>query len=129
MLPAMLTRSAVAKRLRRSIATVRRLEGHDLFPKRDRKGVLLFDESEVAALARRLRTGDVPAARGDWLSEGGHARPWSPTRASKVPFARLEHGDELDKLRDENARLRAELAEMVAASAELLEQIEELWED
>jgi hypothetical protein len=126
MMPGMLSRSAVAKLLGRSIATVRRLEGRELFPQRDRKGVLRFDEDEIAAVARRLRTGDVPAARGDWPSEQRHARPWSPTRASKASPARLEHGEELAKLRDENARLRAELAEAAKASAELLEQTEEL---
>ena len=48
----MLTRSQVAKRLRRSIATVRRMEGHELHPQKDERGVHRFDAEEVAEVAR-----------------------------------------------------------------------------
>jgi hypothetical protein len=53
----MLTRSQVAKRLGKSIATVRRLEGVHLFPRKDRRGVHWFEEYEVEALARSIRSG------------------------------------------------------------------------
>ena len=122
----MLTRAAVAKVLGRSIATVRRLEGHELFPRRDWKGVFRFDESEVAAVARRLRAGDVVAARGDWLDERRRGQPWSLTGAPQTSTITVEHSDEVARLREENVRLREELAEMTIASAELLEQIEAL---
>lgn len=52
----MLTRSQVAKRLGKSIATVRRLEGSRLHPTRDREGVYRFDRDEVSALACGLRS-------------------------------------------------------------------------
>lgn len=56
----MLTRSQVAQRLRRSLATVRRLEGTVLHPQRDARGVNRFDEDEVAALAIQLaKSGSV----------------------------------------------------------------------
>jgi hypothetical protein len=103
MLFAMLTRSAVAKLLRRSIATVRRLEGQELFPRRDRNGVLRFDEGEVAAVARRLRAGDVTAARDDWLIERRLPQAWSLTGARKGSSAEVEHSEDIAKLRRENA--------------------------
>jgi len=129
MLPAMLSRSAVAKLLGRSIATVRRLEGRELFPHRDGNGILRFDLDEVNAVARRLRRGDVPAARGDWLSDRQRARSWPPKRPRKASTTEIEGCEEMARLRDENARLKEELAEMTAASAELFEQIEALCDD
>jgi uncharacterized protein YlxW (UPF0749 family) len=50
----MLTRSQVARRLGRSLATVRRAEGKALHPTVDGRGVHRFDASEVDALAARL---------------------------------------------------------------------------
>jgi hypothetical protein len=52
----MLTRSQVARRLGKSLATVRRLEGSSLHPRRDDNGVHWFDESEVQRLADNRRT-------------------------------------------------------------------------
>jgi hypothetical protein len=50
----MLTRAGVARRLRKSIATVRRMEGAELHPEVDDAGVHWFHVEEVdAALARR----------------------------------------------------------------------------
>src|SRR5438093_13604502 len=51
----MLTRGQVAKRIGRSIATVRRIEGTLLHPQRDANGVLRFAPAEVDRLAARLR--------------------------------------------------------------------------
>lgn len=51
----MLTRSQVANRLGKSIATVRRMEGTELHPRRSPEGVNLFDPVEVAEVARRGR--------------------------------------------------------------------------
>ena len=54
----MLTRGQVAKRLGKSIATVRRMEGRALHPKRNQKGVLRFDPAEVERVVRQpLRVG------------------------------------------------------------------------
>jgi hypothetical protein len=47
-----LTRTEVAKRLGKSVATVRRLEGHVLFPAKDWRGVHRFDEWEVERLEK-----------------------------------------------------------------------------
>ena len=129
MLFAMLTRSAVAKVLRRSIATVGRLEGQELFPRRDRNGVFRFDEAEVAAVARRLRIGDVPAARGRWLDARRRPSPWSRTDERKRSSTAAGLSEEIARLRDENARLKVELAEVTTASAELLEELESLCND
>jgi hypothetical protein len=47
-----LTRSQVARRLGKSVATVRRLESRVLHPKRGRSGTWLFDSDHVERLAR-----------------------------------------------------------------------------
>ena len=47
-----LTRSQVARRLGKSVATVRRLESRVLHPKRGRSGAWLFDSDDVERLAR-----------------------------------------------------------------------------
>jgi hypothetical protein len=55
----MLTRIQVARRLRRSIATVRRIEGLYLHPVVDWRGVHRFYPDEVRSLAQDLRDGLV----------------------------------------------------------------------
>src|SRR5262245_10175810 len=93
----MLTRAAVAKRLGKSIATVRRLEGSELNPIRDSRGVVRFAEVEVAALAARMAKGVVVAARGDWLSTHGRGhRPGSVERTQ--PSQAASKGRELEDL-------------------------------
>ena len=63
----MLTRSQVAKRLGKSIATVRRLEGDRLHPRRDEAGINRFDPAEVDRLAADLRLGRRRSTRDvDW---------------------------------------------------------------
>jgi hypothetical protein len=57
----MLTRAGVARRLRKSIATVRRMEGLDLHPTVDGHGVHYFDVREVDAVrSRRPDSGERP---------------------------------------------------------------------
>jgi hypothetical protein len=64
----MLTRAGVAKRPRKSIATVRRLEGRVLFPIVDERGIHRFVEVEVVALAAHIEAGCYSRARqGAWL--------------------------------------------------------------
>jgi hypothetical protein len=57
----MLTRSQVAKRIGKSVATVRRMEGATLHPEISPKGVRLFNEAEVNRVA------DAVAASGKAL--------------------------------------------------------------
>jgi hypothetical protein len=52
---AMLTRSVVAKRLGKSLATVRRIEGVLLDATIGTRGVHYFDEREVSLLRGRIR--------------------------------------------------------------------------
>ena len=116
----MLTRSGVAKLLRRSVATVRRLEGHELFPRRDARGVHRFDESEVAEVAHRLRGGNLDAARGRWLT---HRRTFLPFRSAKATH-RDDIGEELKRLTEENDKLKQELSELTLALAGLLNELD-----
>src|SRR5579871_6249505 len=55
----MLTRSQVARRLQKSVASIRRVEGVLLHPVRDGRGVHRFRVDEVEALAERLLRGEV----------------------------------------------------------------------
>jgi hypothetical protein len=66
----MLTRTQVARRLGRSIATVRRLEGEGLHPVTDERGVHWFDEREVDRLLFANRGhGRRSATASEWLSK------------------------------------------------------------
>lgn len=62
-----MTRGQVARRLGKSIATVRRLEGVLLNPVQDELGVWHFDDAEVDRLAAEVRSGDVSL----WGALGG----------------------------------------------------------
>ncbi len=87
----MLTRSEVARRLGRSVTTVRRIEGELLFPEVDERGIYRFDEASVDALGEAVRRGDVQLWRevsgspNDWRCWLTRAtRPASPQRSSSV---------------------------------------------
>jgi hypothetical protein len=87
----MLTRGQVAKRLGKSVATVRRLEGRELHPRRDTKGVLRFDPEEVEAVAEGSVGGST---RSDWLEEELAARecdePTVPAPSDKLNITAAE---------------------------------------
>lgn len=76
----MLTRAQVARRLGKSIATVRRLEGVALHPVIDDEGVHRFDETEVERLVDRRRgvaerCGQPPGTgRSSWFDTRMRAR-------------------------------------------------------
>ena len=79
----MLTRAAVAKRLGKSIATVRRLEGKHLFPFRDHRGVHRFSETQVDMVLDLMKSGTkLRGAQDEWLklspSERRRRRPLVP---------------------------------------------------
>jgi hypothetical protein len=50
----MLTRSQVARRIGRSVATVRRMEGRSLHPGHGPRGARIFDPDEVEDVAERI---------------------------------------------------------------------------
>jgi hypothetical protein len=76
-----LTRGDVARRLRKSIATVRRLENRVLFPVRDERGVRWFDEAEVERV-RRDPGCFRKYARSNWFEIHVRARARRPKGAS-----------------------------------------------
>lgn len=132
----MLTRSGVAKKLRCSLATVRRLETKELFPKRDARGVHWFDEQEVAQVQLRLARGRATAARGSWLATAGPERrgskfgPRAVARGPRVArstagAASSGSGDAID-LERENERLREENAELHARLSAFVDRAEKL---
>ena len=92
---------------------MRRLEGVELFPSVDACGVHRFNSNEVDAIARRLRAGEVTAARGNWLYE--REEPQRKRRAERGANSPLEA-----MLLSENATLWAKLVEF----EEFLDEIE-----
>lgn len=93
-----MTRGQVARRLGKSLATVRRLEGILLHPERDARGVHHFDEIEVDALADRIADGDVAVWKrlrgsddtGNEIPLGSGACPHCAEAASKLQAMRDE---------------------------------------
>lgn len=138
----MLTRGQVAKRLGKSVATVRRLEGRELHPRRDAKGVLRFDPDEVEAVAQGT-VGD--STRSDWLEDElatrEHHDPTAGTPSDKlimtgVDFeervraaaAKLVHDEfsrrDQERLRRDAERAARERAEAHAAGLEVVALLE-----
>jgi hypothetical protein len=105
---AMLTRGQVAKRLGKSIATIRRMEGRELHPERDPNGIMRFDPEEVERAqgprrGRRLRGyGEVPTRRSRWFEAQVAPRDGDGNQA--------EAKEEEDRLARERARKTAVLA-------------------
>ena len=92
-----LTRSQVARRIRRSIATVRRMEGRTLHPRLGPRGLRLFDPEEVEAEAARIeQTGralEYASADSKLLSDRTELAGFRCTDGftSMYRFARHEH--------------------------------------
>jgi hypothetical protein len=110
----MLKRSHVAKRLGKSLATVRRLEGVELHPVIGENGVHLFDETEVDEVAMRGRRG--PSDNGSAASPTTHA-PSAWLRAELARRAREEGEDG-----EHAARLQAQRAEIEALDQQRAEE-------
>jgi hypothetical protein len=110
----MLTRSGVAKRLKKSIATVRRLEGSELNPTVDHRGVHRFSEDEVRRLKHKFQKGTVlPLARGAWLNRMNRRTPSG--RASHRTHAAIFDSTSTDM------RVMAARQEVAIALLELLD--------
>ena len=114
----MLKRSHVAKRLGRSLATVRRLEGVELHPIIDGDGVHLFDETEVDAVAARVQR--VSSDNGSVALPNTHA----PSAWLKAELARRAREDDED--REHAARLQAQRAELEALDRQRAEERDRL---
>ncbi|HEY2406939.1 MAG TPA: hypothetical protein VGI10_13105 [Polyangiaceae bacterium] len=103
-----MTRQQVARRLGKSLATVRRIEGVLLHPTRDSRGVHRFDSEEVEALARSTERGHLSLAA-TLESNGGKQCPNCETLDEQLRLQREGESDqrdeELSQLRRENADL------------------------
>ena len=125
----MLTRSQVAKRLGRSIATVRRMEGHELFPTKDERGVHRFDAEEVAKVARcggvRARSTErgAPEERDEILElRREQAEEQSFVDWQRELAARRQRLADQQQERSERERVRELEADKARQRAELEEQ-------
>jgi len=114
----MLTRSQVAKRLGRSIATVRRLEGSALHPIQDRDGVHRFSAREVDAVKHgrsSLPAVQWPPATDDSCDDDP---PFEPKRSPQV--ARLDEARRVETdLREQLAAAKARIVELTQRVAAL----------
>ncbi len=106
----MLTRGQVARRIGRSIATVRRLEGTKLHPVVNANGVRLFDPSEVSQLAREVAT-TGRALDGDTPFEGPADDTEDADHEGQLRLQLRELEDQLLDERRKSAQLRRELDE------------------
>ena len=104
----MLTRSQVAKRLGKSIATIRRMEGTELFPTRDARGVYRFDPKEVDQVLQECRTAPRATAKPHRTRELQQAR---------ARIAELEEETESERVFDEFMRHDQEWREQREAQA------------
>lgn len=135
----MLTRSQVARRLGKSIATVRRMEGVALHPQRDARGVQRFDPHEVERVARGRSALVLPkglaelnaflrGAASSMAEDDDEFERATPRKAlvSQPQPAKPVNGGELevqrqalDQARTELRRTRRELEEARSENAEL----------
>jgi hypothetical protein len=119
----MLTRGQVARRLGKSIATVRRMEGNELHPARDERGVLRFTAEEVehvvSSRAGEARCAVTPPRRSSWLDDELENRD---EQTIKVSVASEPGDDEQSQNLDE--RVRQAAAEMVRRDSEERERLE-----
>lgn len=118
--PLMLTRSQVARRIGRSVATVRRMEGHSLHPDVGPRRMRLFDVDEVEDVAERIaRSGRALGHNTFVLDRPGPARQSRPSSdAASGKISRLNQL--LAETRDNHAAWRARVedaVETVVASA------------
>jgi len=108
----MLTRSGVAKRIRKSLATVRRMEGNELHPEVDENGVHWFDEDEVDQVARG-RGGRRPViptrCRRDGSIFPSSSRHGLKSWVQEAAIERRQREHDLKKAKDGAATLKAEL--------------------
>jgi|GEM_PF-2169693 len=91
----MLTRSQVAKRIGRSLATVRRLEGSALHPEVDSRGIHRFDEREVAAVARSVK--DTGTARRTHTDSAPDGQEWDEVTESYQDTDTMQSWRDLQK--------------------------------
>ncbi len=118
----MLTRSQVARRLRRSLATVRRMEGQELNPVCNERGVHLFDEGEVEQAARHLEEhGRRTAADDDGEFERFMLQRRLATAELQLSTLRTRH----DALTKENAELKQAIRSMGRLTAGAVEAVGE----
>jgi hypothetical protein len=110
-----LTRRQVARRLGKSVATVRRIEGILLHPVQDWRGVYRFDVNDVESLVHDVAIGEVRlcVAMGSRLSPRSRIADGGAGSERRMPGARegvvpgcSAHEDLVTRLRDENATLR-----------------------
>lgn len=126
----MLTRSGVAKRLGKSIATVRRMEGVEFHPTLGSDGVRLFDPDEVEGVASGRpgpsphRIADLTARR---ILNPDDVPPGTENRIaeleSELARERTAHAESLAWLRQEAARREKHAADEARELAALLDSL------
>lgn len=106
----MLTRSGVAKRLGKSLATVRRMEGFELHPRKNQAGVHLFDPAEVDRVARGETNRDHSHRLSDLTQRGIIEEGEDEDGMSADEYEELLEEYEIDAARERKLRREAEQA-------------------
>src|SRR5690606_14384846 len=119
----MLTRTGVARRLGKSIATVRRMEGVELHPTRDERGVHHFDPDEVDAVASGEITGGRDHRMRD-LEDYWRELERRLTEEHQAEEDRRRQREQAQQARDE--LIRNEVARQVAERMEQFEKAQTL---
>jgi hypothetical protein len=116
----MLTRSQVARRIGRSVATVRRMEGTSLHPEIGPRGIRLFDVDELEDVAARIARSGRALGRDTFAHDrprpDRQSRSYSDAASGEV--SRLK--ELLAKTRETHAAWRARVedaVEIVVAAA------------
>lgn len=121
-----MTRGQVARRLGKSVATVRRMEGSQLHPRRDAGGVLRFNPAEVDRVARAIQDG----RRGALSSASFRTDGFESDDDEILDPEEIEHRERMKRAEAESnaaaearraERLRLDREEELRAAAETLE--------
>jgi hypothetical protein len=119
----MVTRAGVAKRLGLSIASVRRMEGRELHPWTDERGVHQFDANEVEQLARGVRARSGNEENAPFADD---ERNVSQHRLQRLEGELAEVRQALDGVSGRCGELESENQEMRTTAIEALELVEVL---
>ena len=117
----MVTRAGVAKRLGLSIASVRRMEGRELHPWTDERGVHQFDASEVEQLVRGDRTRSKNEEGAPFADE---ERNFTQRGVQRLENELTEAREALSAASGRSAELASQNEELRTTAIEALELVE-----
>lgn len=124
----MMTRAHVARRLGKSIATVRRLEGTELHPKVDDRGVNRFDPNEVERIATggvgpSIRRQDSTPNSRAFLTTSEEPDDGREAELESARVAAIEYKQALDLERERSSAQQRTVEQLEAENTELRDAV------